>query len=103
MNAIVGIVAKGNCKLMMAFKMSFIFVKFSRLLKNAKQNVGTIAIVLVNKTLFHLAHCKFKKPSIVNCPAYVPENIRKTNLKQFLNSLYEFSFFYQSKVNVIKH
>lgn len=74
-NAIVGIVAKGNCKLMIALRISFIFVRSSRLLKNAKQNVGMMAIVLVNNTLFHLAHCKLRKPSIVNCPAYVPKKI----------------------------
>lgn len=72
MNAIVGIVANGNCRLMMAFKISFIPVKSSIWLKNAKQNVGTMAMVLVKRTRFQRAHCKFRKPSIVNWPAYVP-------------------------------
>lgn len=64
--AIVGMVANGSCMLIMAFKKSFIPVRSSMRLKNASKNVGMIAIVRVNKTLFQRAHCKFKKPSIAN-------------------------------------
>ncbi len=43
-NAIVGMTANGNCSDITAFKMSFIPVKSSILLKNATQNVGTMAM-----------------------------------------------------------
>lgn len=68
-NAMVGIVAKGSWRLIIALRMSFIPVRSSIWLKKARQKVGTIAIVLVNRTLFHLAHCRLRKPSIVNWPA----------------------------------
>jgi hypothetical protein len=57
-----GIVANGSCSDMTAFSKSFIPVRSSILLKNAIQNVGTIAINRVKSTLFQRAHCKFKKP-----------------------------------------
>lgn len=61
-NAIVGNTANGNCNAITAFKISFMPVKLSMLLKKATQNVGTIAIKRVNKTRFQRAHCKLRKP-----------------------------------------
>lgn len=71
-NAIVGNVAKGNWRVIIAFKISFMPVKLSISLKNATRKVGTIAIIRVKRTRFQRAHCRFKNPSIANCPAYVP-------------------------------
>lgn len=64
--ATVGITANGSCKLITAFKISFRYVKSSILLKKAVRNVGTIAILLVKRTLFHLFQRRSKKPSIAN-------------------------------------
>lgn len=65
-NVMVGMTANGSCNVIIVFKRSFIPVKSSMLLKYARQNVGTMAIIRVIKTRFHRGHCKFKKPSITN-------------------------------------
>lgn len=71
--AIVGSAANGSCKLMTALRLSLRLVKSYMSEENkARKKVGMMAIVRVKSTLFHLAHCKFKKPSIANWPAYVP-------------------------------
>lgn len=70
--AISGITANGNCSVIITLRMSFIPVKSPISLKYAMQNVGTMAIVRVNKTRFQRGHSKFKNPSITNWPAYVP-------------------------------
>ena len=50
-NVSVGNTANGNCIDIMAFKISFIPVKWFISEKYARENVGAIAMVLVNNTL----------------------------------------------------
>ena len=40
--------------------------------KKETARAGKIAMDLVRRTLFHTGIWKFRKPSITNCPAYVP-------------------------------
>lgn len=42
------------------------------LLKNATPRAGMIATDLVRSTLYQTGRVKSKKPSMTNCPAYVP-------------------------------
>lgn len=70
--AIVGIAANGNCSDITAFSISFILVKSSILLNMARQKVGIIAMQRVTSTRHQRGHCRFRKPSIENWPAYVP-------------------------------
>lgn len=71
-NVTKGMTANGSCSVMITFRKSFNTVISSMLLKYATQNVGIIAIVRVKTTRRQRTHLKFRKPSITNCPAYVP-------------------------------
>ena len=55
-----------------AFRMSFIPVKWLISEKYAKEKVGAIAIDRVKRTRCHLFHLRLRKPSMANCPEYVP-------------------------------
>ena len=61
-NVSTGNKANGSCKLMTTFNKSFKKVRSLIPSNTASSTVGSIAIDLVNKTLCHLFHCKFRKP-----------------------------------------
>lgn len=41
-------------------------------IRSVTASAGPRAMIRVTKTRFHFGICKRKKPSITNCPAYVP-------------------------------